>query len=171
MIYKSVTRNKQKGMSLMEILVVVAIFAVLGVATTRSVITTLQGSKKSESTIKVRENLDYSLGVMERLIRNADSVSACTTSTSTVLNYTDQEGKPASFSCVNIGTNDGYVASGSGRLTSNQINVTECSFRCDASNDPSPASVNITLVAQDAVFVATQTSSVSATTQINLRNY
>lgn len=167
---KIITKN-QKGMSLMEILVVVAIFAVLGVITTRSVILTLQGSKKSESTIKVRENLDYSLGVIEHQIRNANSVSGCATSTTSVLNYIDQDGQPASFSCVNIGTKDGYVASGAGRLTSNQINVITCSFTCDASNDPSPSTINIELVARDATYVAAQTSSVSATTQINLRNY
>lgn len=163
--------KKQKGMSLMEILVVVAIFAVLGVITTRSIILTLQGSKKSESTIKVRENLDYSLGIIERQIRNANSILGCKTSTSTVLNYIDQNGQPASFSCVNIGTSNGYIASGAGRLTSNQINVIKCTFVCDASNDPSPSSVFIDLIARDSTVVSGQTSTVSASTQINLRNY
>ena len=58
-----------KGMSLLEILIVVAVFSILGVIVTRSVLLTLRGSKKSESQVKVRENVSFSLGVIERQLR------------------------------------------------------------------------------------------------------
>ncbi len=93
------------GLSLIEILVVVSIFAILGIIITRSVILTLQGSKKSESLIRVRENLDYAKSVIERQIRNADNAE-CPNPDTTLLNYTDQFGNKTSFSCTNIGQAD-----------------------------------------------------------------
>ena len=75
--YKLQITKLQKGMSLLEILVVVAIFSILGVIVTRSVLLTLRGSKKSESQVKVRENVNYALAVIERQLRNADSIVTC----------------------------------------------------------------------------------------------
>jgi len=162
---------KQKGMSLIEILVVVSIFAILAIITTRSVLLTLQGSKKSESLVKVRENLGYSMGVVERQIRNANAIAECPNSDANVVNYTDQNGNPASFSCVNVGSTNAYVASGSARLTSTEITVTSCSFVCTPGTSANPPLVSVTLEAKDAAAVGIQNSSVSTTTQIYLRNY
>ncbi len=162
---------REKGMSLIEILVVVSIFAILAIITTRSVLLTLQGSKKSETLVKVRENLGYSMGVVERQIRNANTISECPNSDTNTINYTDQNGNAASFSCVNVGSVNGYIASGSARLTSTEITITGCSFMCTPGTSANPSLVNVTLEAKDAAAVGIQNSSVSTTTQIYLRNY
>lgn len=157
-----------KGMSLLEILVVVAVFAILAILTTRAVLLTLKGSKKSESTAKVRANVDYSLAVMERNLRNADFITNCTTSR---ISYVDGEGDPASFSYIAIGSlpdPKGAIASGSARLTSSEVDVTRCVFTC--SGDPI-RSVVIEIEAQDADVVGIERGQVSVSTEIHLRIY
>ena len=129
---------REKGMSLLEILVVISIFAILGILVTQSVVLTLQGSKKSESMVRARENLDYSLSIIERQVRGASSVSPCTGLAVSTISYLDQNGQQGSFSCVNTGAANSYIASGSAnlRLTTDAVKVTSCSFVC------SPATAN-----------------------------
>jgi prepilin-type N-terminal cleavage/methylation domain-containing protein len=165
------TNKHASGFSLIEILVVITIFAVLGIIVTSSVVLTLQGTRKSESLIKVRENLNYSLAVIERNIRNANSIPVCPEASTTAINYLDQYGNPASFSCANTGLEDSYIASGSSRLTSNAIKLVSCSFVCIPSDSSTPPLVTIDLTVEDASASGTQNAEVTASTQIYLRNY
>lgn len=166
-------KNKNsQGLSLLEILVVVSIFAALGILITRSVLLTLGGGKKSESLIKVRENLNYSIGVIERQLRNANSITNCGTTGTSLINYSDQSGNAASFSCVDVGTSGkvGYIASGSAKLSSDTVNITGCSFVCGLGVG-SPSSVTINLTGIDASAMGIENSAVTITTQVFLRNY
>lgn len=153
------------GISLIEILVVVTIFAVLGILVTRSVILTLQGSQKSTSLVTVRENLDHSMSIIERQIRNANAVD-CVNSTGTNLIYTDQYGKQSSFSC-----NGSSIASGSATLTSDTVSA-QCSFSCvvpaDSTTQPY---VDVSLTGQSATLTGVQNSTVTTNTRIYLRDY
>lgn len=161
-----------KGMSLIEILVVIGIFAILGVLTTRAVVVSLSSGKKTETLIKVRENVDYSFSVIERQLRNADSITDCTNSNTLAINYLNQEGIASSFSCANLGAGSvGYVASGSAQLTSNTVDVVSCSFTCQVSSNGSPRSVKITIQAQDSTATGASNSVVTASTSVSLRNY
>jgi len=170
------------GMTLLEVMVVVTIFAVLGILITGSITLTLQGAKKSESIVRTRENLDYSLSVMERQIRGASNItSPCTIPPAisvpgTEIGYSDQNGMPSSFYCINTGSNDSYIASGSSiltaaRLTNNTVKIVSCAFTCTSSSGSSAPVVAIDLTMQDALSAGIQTASVSASTQIYLRNY
>lgn len=170
-IQNSKFKIPNSGLSLLEILVVVTIFAILGIITTRAVFLTLQGSKKSESTVRVRENLDYSVGVIERNLRNAGSVVTCPNVDTKTISYLDQDGNAGSFSCVNTGGADSYVASGSARLTSDAVKITSCAITCSAGTSTNPPLVTISLEAQDATAVGVQNTKVSTTTQVYLRNY
>jgi prepilin-type N-terminal cleavage/methylation domain-containing protein len=163
---------KNEAFTLLEILVVVSIFAVLGILITRSVILTLSGGRKSESIVNVRENLDYSLGVMERQLRNANSVTDCTNADTSKISYVDSNGNPATFSCVNAGNPNlvGYIASGSARLSNNSVNVTACSFVCELGVGI-PSSITISLVGKDASASGTENSVVTTVTKVSLRNY
>jgi prepilin-type N-terminal cleavage/methylation domain-containing protein len=169
--------EKEKGMSLLEILVVVAVFAVLGILVTRSVILTLQGVKKTESLVRARENLDYSLGIIERQLRNASAVPQCPNTDSHIINYLDQNGTPSSFSCIDPGGNNSFIASGSGtpitnaNLTTSTVNIVSCSFTCTPSTNATPPVITISLGVQDALATGIQGSVVTADTQISLRNY
>jgi prepilin-type N-terminal cleavage/methylation domain-containing protein len=160
-----------KGMSLLEILVVVSVFSILGILITRSILLTLGGGKKSESLIKIRENLNYSIAVMERQLRNADSIVDCSNSDTVSITYLDQNGIASSFSCVaGSGGLAGYVASGSAKLSSDTVNITNCSFVC-ASSSGTPSSVTINLEGTDASTRGIENTIVTAKTQIFLRNY
>jgi len=157
--------KNQKGISLLEILVVVSIFAVLGILVTRSVLLTLGGGKKSETVIKIRENLNYSVGVMERQLRNANSISDCTNANTSVISYLDQNDVASTFSCLS-----GYVASGSAKLTNDNVKVTSCSFTC-VLGSTGPSSVKIDLEATDAQATGLDNTIISTSTQVFLRNY
>ena len=159
----------RKGLSLIEILVVITIFAVLGVLVTQSVVLTLIGSRKSESIVHARENLDYSLNVIERQIRNASSIVSCPDQYT--INYLDQNENASSFKCWNTGLAGSYIASGSAHLTGEAVKVMECSFTCTPASGNNPALVQVELTMRDASTTGSQGANVSASTQIYLRNY
>lgn len=165
-----ILRNKNiKGLSLIEILIVITIFAVIGLLSTRSVFLTLRGAKKSESTIKIRESLNFAFAVIERQLRNAESVT-CPNSPTTSLSYVSIEGVSTSFSCTTVGT-DKYIASGSARLTSNDIYVSTCSITCTQSSVNTPPKVDIVVEASDNNTSDVEEGIVSMQTQVILRNY
>lgn len=166
-IRRPIIKNS-KGFSLIEILIVVTIFAVIGLLATRSIFLTIRGAKKSDSLVRVRENVNYSLSVIERQLRNSESVTCPNASTST-LSYISLEGTTTTFSCVTAGT-DKYIASGSARLTSADISVTGCSFTCTVGTN-TPPTVKIAIEAVDAESTSVEKGSVSAQTQIVVRNY
>lgn len=157
----------EKGVSLLELLVVITIFSVLAILATRGVLLTLRGSRKSDSLGRVRENVDYSLSVMERHLRNADDVS-CVSSTN--ISYQTKQGATGNFSCESVGT-DGYVASSSARLTNEEIDISACSFTCDPGGSGVPPSVSISLTGQDANLEGAEAAQVTTTTTIYLRTY
>ncbi len=161
----------KKGYTLIEILVVVVVFAVISLIATQTVILILRGTKKAESVSKVRQNLDYAMGSMERQLRSARSItSACNNSASSQINFIDQSGNVNSFSCV--GTNQtgsaSSVASSSADLTSSDITISSCSFVCAPATSNSPPSVTLSVTGSD---ITRQGASVTVTTQVTLRSY
>jgi len=164
-------KQNTSGFTLVEMLVVVGIFAVLGILVTRSIILTLAGSRKSQNIIKVSENLNYSLGVIERQLRSASSITdTCPNSDTSNINYLDQNSVQTSFSCGNSG-GVGYIASGSSTLTDSTVNVTSCSFTCVSQTNGNPTAIKINVTAQDSTAVGTANSVVTDSIEVFLRNY
>ncbi|MBU0572258.1 type II secretion system GspH family protein [Patescibacteria group bacterium] len=167
---KKITVKGAQGFSLLEILVVITVFSILAILTTQAVLLTLRGSKKSESLTKVRGNVDYSLAIIERNIRNAESIIDCSDTETDIISYLDENGVATSFSC---GTDEdgGYIASASGRLTNSEVDVAGCSFVCeDAVGETNPA-VIISISAHDANLSAMEGGEVTISTKIFLRTY
>jgi prepilin-type N-terminal cleavage/methylation domain-containing protein len=163
--------KREKGVSFIEILIVVAIFSILGVLVGRIILTTLRGSNRSDSLVKVRENLDYSLAVMERQIRNSEGVSPCPNPDTSRVDFRNEEGLVTSFSCVGVGGGSGYIASGSARLTSEEVDINACSFSCSPASGNVQPSVAISLEAQDANVTGIEAAKVTTATTIFLRTY
>ncbi len=158
----------RRGFSLVEILIVVLIFAVIGLLLSQTIILTLQTTKKADTTTRVRENVDFALTSIDRQLHSALSISSvCDGSKLTVLNYTDVNGSPGSYTC-NIGSN-GYIASGSAQLTSAQIAIIDCYFICSKTN--AAPSVDVGIVASDKNITGKENATVSASTKIYLRTY
>lgn len=162
----------KKGFTLIEILVVVTIFAVLGILISRSIILSIGGSKKSEAIVQVRDNLDYASGIITRQLRTSLQVSPCTGEQVTTINYLDQVGNAASFACVIPGDGSlGYIASGSAKLTSDQVDVTGCSFVCSPATSTTPTIILYNLQAQSSSATSTQNTQVNIDSQVSLRNF
>lgn len=158
--------NEISGFTLVELLVVVAVFSVLAVIATQTLSLSLRGSRKSESILSVREELSRAMSVMERQIRNATEV-ACTDANT--LTYTDQYyNQGETFECITSG-GDSYIASSSARITSPKVQVTCGSVFSCAGTDPE--SVIINLVGEDTDATGIDNATVTTTTRINLRTY
>lgn len=166
--------NDKSGFSLIEILVVLAIFSILAIVVTQGIFVTLRSARKSETTSRVKENLAYATAVMERQLHNASEVTPCPNTSPTRLDYKDEDGKTSYFSCQSVGPS-GYVASGSAsiRLTSDSVSVTSCSFACatPAPGVDSPPSVDINITASDAVTLGVEGAQVTTSTKVFLRSY
>jgi len=163
-------RKCQKGISLIETLIVIIIFSLLGLLTTRSLFLTLRGAKKSQSLIKVRESINFATSVIQRQLRNAQGIVECPNTDTSQINYLDFEGNAASFSCNIVGTS-GYIASSSARLTSDEITVTACSFECTQDDSGNPPSVSVSISAEDALSTALEKGKVTSDSKIFLRTY
>lgn len=167
---KRMSLINSQGMSLIEILIVIGIFAILGIITTNSVLLSLRGARKSESQQKVRENLNYTLSVIERNIRGAQSITACPNPDSLVLDYKSADNIDTSFSCLSMGV-DGYVASGSARLTGNDVSITYCSLDCSQGTVNNPPVVKILLEGTSKTATGAESITVPVQTEITLRNF
>lgn len=155
----------------MELLVVISIFSVIIVISTQAIVLTLRSSRKGESLITVRENIDYAFAVMERHIRSAEDITC--SANKRILNYTDKWGEPASFSC--IGGSAGYIASGSARITSDEVKI-NCNsvnsiFDCNLSAGDAPPSVDIAVTGTKTGESAVEGAEVTSSTKILLRTY
>jgi prepilin-type N-terminal cleavage/methylation domain-containing protein len=133
--------NSYLGYSLIEILVVIGIFAILSVVATQTVLISLRGAKKSESIVNVKEELDYAAEVVSRQLQNAQAItnpSSCDGEEVPSITYRSQYQSLGNFTCLDVG-GDSYVASSSGginyRLTSTKVKITTCSFSCTTTGE------------------------------------
>jgi prepilin-type N-terminal cleavage/methylation domain-containing protein len=160
----------KKGFSLIEILVVLAVFSLLAIVSTEAILLTLKGTRKADTSIRVRENLGFAIASLERQIHNAQSASPCPNSDTSSINIEDQLGTLTAYTCTNVGPS-GYVASGSARLTSDNISVTNCSFTCTPATSSVPQSITIDLSARDSTALGSENTQVTTTTKVYLRTY
>lgn len=160
----------KKGFSIIEILVVVGIFAMIAVISTQAVVSSLTSARKSEAAIQVKENLDYTVSVMERKLRNAREITTCNES---LIEYIDSEGNDAEFRCINVGGSNGRVENEDARITSSEIIITQCQLTCTSASEGVPPSVNIFLEAEkaDTDISDSDKSPIFATTKVYLRVY
>lgn len=73
-----------KGFSLIELLIVVTLLGLVMIGVTQLLATSLSGTTKATASQQVKENGQFALGVMERTVRRARRVTACSGSTLTV---------------------------------------------------------------------------------------
>lgn len=159
-----------KGFSLVEILVVLSVFAILGIIVSQSLLLILRSAKKSDTSNKVRQSLDFALDSMERQIHNATNITPCPNADTKIVTVTDQNNITYPLSCPEIGAT-GYIASASSRLTSTDISVVACSFVCTPSTTSVPSFVKIDITAQDSQAVGPENTKITDSRTIYLRTY
>ena len=158
------------GYSLIELLVVLSLFSILVLVATQTLLLSLRGANKSESVGRAKENVEYAISIMERQLRNARDVDPCPNPDPLVINYSTYDGDNSSFSCVNPGV-DGYIASGSARLTNQDIGITKCSITCSSDTATSPQ-VTISVTGEDnSIPNAVEKGQATSETTVVLRQY
>ncbi|QQS39544.1 prepilin-type N-terminal cleavage/methylation domain-containing protein [Candidatus Woesebacteria bacterium] len=168
---QTITPTKIKGFSLVELLIVVTIFAILSVVGTQIVTVSLRSTTKSEEMSTVREDVDFVLNVINRQLRNAKSID-CTASNPIQLSYTNADGNPATIACVNS-TNgeirlDGTRINSANTLINCNFPTVPAIFICTPSIGTNPPAVQVALTARNS---ANSTSVVSSVVNIVLRSY
>ena len=175
--YSRIRKYSISGYSLIEMLVAIGVFAVIGIVVTSSLASSFKNSKKATAISNVKSNVDYAMSTMERLLRNAVHVDTVN-STPKMLVYEDEYGNSDMF--FNCDSANSYIASGSATLGTNiQLTSDETLIDCSGTIFTYPASapgvpqiVEITLKGTDKnVGVTAEGSSVTSKTRVLLRNY
>jgi len=153
---------KEKGFTLIEMLVVIALFAGLAVLVGSMVGSSMKGTKKSESAMKVRAELENAVSIFERSLRGAkkDSVKICNSNTIT---FTDQDDLSVTFTCSPL------KKSGTELINSSNINLTACNFDC--TNLRTKGVVVITLTGSSASSSGVEVDIATVSARVVLRNY
>ncbi len=142
---------------MIEILVIVGILGVIATIGSSMFFTTFRSSTKTKILSIVKQNGDYALSVMERIIRDSQEVI---TNTETPINKTCElrmkkikvkrlDGSETEFSCAD-GLN-GFIASNSAALTSSEVKINNCYFDCTTQGDFYPQNVVISFTLSQAV--------------------
>lgn len=139
--------ERLRGYSIIEMMVVMFIFSILAVVATQSMALVLKGLTKSENIGEARANVEYAMSVIERTLRNADTIGATCGDTITYTNSLDGPGD-FTFRCRDVDSDGLFEIDSSfyGQLTSNTADFLECAevFTC-----PDEWTVDITLTARD----------------------
>ena len=169
--------KRQLGMTLLELLVSVAILGVLAVATTNLFVTLIRGGAKVNVGTEVKQNGQHALATMEQLIRNADSVLACSPTPATSIQVVDKTGATITLSCVDLDDADpqtGYIAQDAVRLTSNKTVLTQCEFTCSTAGGTTQAplvAIDFTLRQLGAANPKYEQAEAKFSTSVVLRKY
>lgn len=164
---------EMKGFSLVEMLVVLLIFSIVSILSTQALVNSLRSTRKSSNVGEVKENLEFSLSTMERLLRNAQEITCLS---STELEYLDGRNNLTNFTCISI-AGKGRIASGSAllTLTSERVNMNDnCLtpvFTCTAASGSTPPSVEIFLEGREVQAKGAEAAVATARTKILLRSY
>lgn len=161
----------RRGFSLLELLVVIGVFAMLAVVSTQIVAQSLRGTRKSEASIEVRENVDYLFAVMERSLRSAKSVD-CDNSTNKKIVFTDENGVSSNFTCRN---SDNSILLNGNKISADDIKI-DCTtpppiFVCDQTTGTSPSSVEINISASEVQEAGREGANITSSTKIILRSF
>jgi len=177
----------QKGFTLVEIMVVVVIFGIMGIVASNSLFSLLRGASKTEILKEVKQNGDYTLSVMEFKIRNAKEVLtttyACTGTQQTGIEILNPDDSKTVYSCAAFGfplvnrlqevyTTPAGVVQTAKYLTTTKVTVANCNavFSCTSAVS-GIESVNIRFTLNQVGGTSPEDSATETfATQVNLRN-
>lgn len=123
-------KTHTSGFTLLEILISVTIAGAVGVLIAQVFFTTARTNTKTELLKDVKQNGEYAMGIMERMIRNSlrvESVCSDTGTTLTSIDIVNPNGDTTTFGCV-LDSGTTRIASTSSSatteyLTSNDVTI------------------------------------------------
>lgn len=160
------------GFTLIEVLMTVFILGIVIVVGGNLFFSILKGASKTELTKEVKQNGDYAIGVMERMVRNAQSIQTCTANNIVIKNL---DGGQTEFKCLLEGEVT-KIASGGAFLTSNNVTLgVSCpgslSFSCDQTVAPPKVTISFTLYQKGSSTRPEEQAQVPFQTTVSLRTY
>ena len=160
------TSYLKRGFTLIELLVTVVVLGLILTAMVGIFLTTIKAGKKADAIAEVKENGDYALGLMERMLRNAEEIiTPCGGSKIEYRLPSDKDTDPKRVFQLS-GT---QIVSNDGTLTSRNLKVTSLTFSCVG--DPvQTISISFTLTKGESTDVR-EFASVSFEGKVKVRKY
>lgn len=178
------TLNIKKGFTLIEMLVMVAIMVTVGSLAAIIFFTTLKGASKSDVIREVKQNGEYALSVMERMIRNAKSIEAvgnclvkggCSSGIGTCLKIKNPDNQTTTFMMEPVGSLLKIAANSGNYLTNDKVKLVSppgLIFICTAnSGKPDVVTIRFTLSQAASSARPEETASIPFETTVSLRTY
>ena len=169
-----------RGFTLIEILVALGIFVIILVVGSNMFFTILKSSSKTKVLTEVKQNGDYAINVMERMIRNAKEIVENTEATPlrcasemSKLKITNPSGDTTEFDLTGprIASNLGnYLTSDAVEIDATQSNRFDCTAGVPGTS-PDVVTINFILKQAGTVSRPEEEASVSFQTTVTLRNY
>jgi len=165
---------KKNGFTLIEVMIVVGILGIIAVVGSGAFFSILRSSTKTKTLQIVKQNGDYAISVMERMIRNARVVTdppiSSTVSSITIKN---PDGGETTFSCEG---DPPTIASNGASLLSNEVKVSDCDNIFEvtvgqAGVKPAVVKINFNLTQAKATNRPEEQAEVNFQTTVTLRNY
>lgn len=155
----------KKGFTLIELLVVIGILSAVAAVAGSILSSSLRGSDKTLTLDQVRQNGNYALILMTKMIRGAKSAS-CPNTTS--VKIVAQDNLETTFAC---GTN--ITSNSANLLNPDAVSVVAntCSFTCtQAAGQPSTVQIKFTLSEAGTTTFVEKKATVPFETSVTLRN-
>jgi len=165
---------KKNGFTLIEMMMVVGILGIIVVLGSGAFFSILRGSTKTKTLQMVKQNGDYAISVMERMIRNARAlVSPVSDSTVSSITIKNPDGGETTFSCEG---DPATIASNGASLLSSEVEVDDCANIFDvavgqAGIKPAVVEINFTLTQAKTTNRPEEQAEVNFQTTVSLRNY
>jgi len=170
-----VKENRKKlgiktGFTLIELLVTISILTIMVVVGSNMFFTILGNAAKTKVLQRVKQNGDYAISSMSRLIRNAQSLDLGSSSTTQVV-LLSPDGYPTTFSC-----SDQKIASnGADLIDTTVVKVTNCNIFSVAPGEtdfsPDVVVINFTLEQAEVTSRPEEKASLDFQTTVTLRNF
>lgn len=167
---KEIYSKTIKGLTLIELLVSIGLLAIVGGIAAVIFFITIMNASKSDTVREVKQNGDYAISVMERMIRGARTIDTPCLGTSSSITIRSPDNQTTTF-LVNASD---QVASNSTTLTNNKVKVNPggLTFTCTQSSGKAPiVSISLSLSQAMASPKVAEMSSINFKTTVSLRTY
>jgi prepilin-type N-terminal cleavage/methylation domain-containing protein len=157
--------KKLSGFTLIETLVVIFLLGLVLVVGSNLLFNILKGASKAEIEKEVKQNGDYAMAIMERIVRNSVFDGVNCSSTPESLTVESLDGGFTTFA-----EDDGKIASSGAHLTGDNLSVSNLSFVCDDNNNPRNVTISFSLTPRGVISTPETWARIDFNTTVTLRN-
>lgn len=177
---------KEKGYSLIELLVVMMVLVTVGFILATILVSSLRGTNKAVTTETVRRNGNYTILQMSKMIEFSQNFIGVSNDGSTYVSTCPSVSPPVQYRYIKIRSFDNFdttfsclarqdapIASNEASLVNtNEVAVTACYFTCDRSNISQPPIIGIsfTLSQKEVSSFFEKRASIPFQTSVRMKN-